>query len=60
MKYRTMIAFVGLIFTNGWMAFQFIFGDVEPVRPIAITEAILCIGFICLGIERLLNLKERK
>lgn len=58
MKIRTALAFIWLIYTCGWMTYQFIFGDVEPNLSVAITEAVICFGFICLGIERLLNLRE--
>jgi len=59
MKIRTALAFTWLIYTCGWMAYQFIFGDVEPNRAMAITEAVLCFSFIGLGFERLLRLRER-
>jgi len=59
MKVRTALALIWLIYTCGWMLYQFLLGDVESNRAIAITEATLCFGFICLGIERLLNLRER-
>jgi len=59
MKFRTAVALFWLVYTSGWMCYQFIFGHVEPNRAIAIAEAVLCSGFICLGIERLINLKEK-
>ena len=59
MKVRTALAFIWLIYTSGWMAFQFVFGDVEPNRPLAYFETAVCLFFIGLGIERLLRLREK-
>jgi len=59
MKVRTALALIWLLYTNGWMIYQFIFGDVESNLFIAIIEIILCAFFFCLGIERLLRLREK-
>lgn len=58
MKIRTIVALYWLSYTCGWMAYQFIFSGIEPNLAIAIAEATVCFGFMCLGIERLINLRE--
>jgi len=59
MKIRTALALIWLVYTCGWMTYQFLFTSYEPNPAIATAEAVLCFGFICLGIERLINLRER-
>jgi hypothetical protein len=67
MSWRTLIVLVWGIFNSAWLCWVFvtlfIYGSMvvpEPSRWIASFEVVLTAGLAILGIERLINIREKK
>ena len=66
MSIRTMVVLFFATFNSLWLAHVFVvlylqgyYPISEPVRWIAFGELVLCLAVAGLGIERLLNIRER-
>lgn len=66
MSIMTVAALSWLVFNSLWLAHVFVvlylqgyYPITEPIKWIAAGEIVLCLAFAALGIERLINLRER-